>query len=78
MVNIPGPIAGGSTATLPTLTINVTAGSSGSINTQLAGSSYSNPGLTFTAVITVIFFNVNAATVGYPSTSPVLASTTIS
>ncbi|HEX3781358.1 MAG TPA: cyclase [Pseudonocardiaceae bacterium] len=78
VVNIPGPISGGATATLPTLTINVTAGSSGSIDTQLAGTSYTDPGLTFTAVISVIGIGVNAPTTGYPTPSPVLASTTIS
>lgn len=78
VVTIPGPIAGGATATLPTLTINVTAGSSGSIDTTLAGTSYSDPGLTFTAVVSVFGFPVNAPTNGYPTTSPVLASTTIS
>ena len=78
VVNIPGPIAGGATATLPTLTIKATAGGSGSINTQLAGSSYSNPGLTFTAVVSVIGISVNAPTTGYPTTSPVLATSTIS
>ena len=78
VVKIPGPIAGGATATLPTLTINVTAGSSGSIDTKLAGTSYSDPGLTFTAVVSVIGIPVNAPTNGYPTTSPVLASTSIS
>ena len=78
VVNIPGPIAGGATATLPTLTIKVTAGSSGSINTQLAGTSYTSPGLTFTAVISVIGISINAPTTGYPTTSPILATSTIS
>jgi dehydratase len=78
VVSIPGPISGGATATLPTLTVNVTAGSSGSIDTQLAGTSYSSPGLTFTAVISVLGIGVNAPTTGYPTPSPVLASTTIS
>lgn len=78
VVTIPGPIAGGATANLPTLTINTTAGSSGSINTQLAGTSYTSPGLTFTAVISVIGISVNAPTTGYPTTSPVLATSTVS
>lgn len=77
-VTVPGPIAGGATFTLPTLTLNLTAGSSGSIVTQLAGTSYSDPGLTFTAVVSVFGFPVNAATVGYPDPNPVLATTTIS
>lgn len=76
---VPGPIPGGTTFTLPTLTLNLTAGSSGSsIQLQLAGSSYSSPGLTFTAVVTVFFFDVNASAAGYPNPNPVLATTTIS
>lgn len=78
VVSIPGPISGGATATLPTLTINVKAGSSGSINTQLTGTSYTSPGLTFTAVISVLGIGINAPTTGYPTPSPVLATTTIS
>jgi dehydratase len=78
-IAIPGPIAGGATFTLPTLTLNLTAGSSGStITSTLAGTSYSNPGLTFTAVISVIGISVNASSVGYPTTSPVFTTTTVS
>lgn len=76
-VSVPGPVSGGATFTLPTLTINVTAGSSGTITTQLAGTSYSNPGLTFTAVISVLGIPVNAPTNGYPNPNPALATTTI-
>jgi dehydratase len=76
---VPGPIPGGATFTLPTLTLNLTAGGSGStIQTQLAGTSYSSPGLTFVAVVSVLGFNVNANAVGYPSPNPVLATTTVS
>jgi dehydratase len=75
--SVPGPIAGGATFTLPALTLGLTAGSSGTITTQLAGTSYSNPGLTFTAVVSVFGFPVNAATAGYPNPNPVLATTTI-
>jgi dehydratase len=74
---VPGPIAGGATFTLPTLNLDLTAGSSGTIQTQLAGSGYSDPGLTFTAVVSVLGFPVDAATVGYPDPNPVLATTTI-
>jgi dehydratase len=76
-VNVPGPLAGGSTATLPTLTLNLTAGDSGTVDTRLGGSSYSDPGLSFTAVVQVLGFPVNAPTGGYPDPNPVLASTTI-
>ena len=65
------------TFTLPTLTLNLTSGSSGTITSSLSGTSYSDPGLTFTAVISVIGISVNASAVGYPSTTPSLTSTTI-
>ncbi|HVV20926.1 MAG TPA: cyclase [Pseudonocardiaceae bacterium] len=77
-VAVPGPVKGGATFTLPTLTLGLTAGTSGSIVTQLAGTSYSDPGLTFTAVVSVLGFPVDAATVGYPDPNPVLATTAIS
>jgi dehydratase len=76
---VPGPINGGSTFTLPTLNLNLTAGASGgTVQTQLAGSSYSSPGLTFTANVTSSIFTVNAPTACYPSPNPVLTSTTVS
>jgi dehydratase len=76
-VTVPGPIAGGATFTLPTLTLGLTAGSSGTIQAQLAGTSFSDPGLTFTAVTSVLGFPVNAPTVGFPNPNPILATTTI-
>lgn len=75
---VPGPVDGGASFTLPELTLNLTAASSGTIDTTLSGTSYSSPGLTFTAVVSVLGFPVDAATVGYPDPSPVLATTTIS
>lgn len=78
-VTVPGPIAGGATFTLPTLTLDLTAGASGStISVQLSGTSYSDPGLTFTAVVSVFGFSIDASVVGYPDPSPVLATTTVS
>jgi dehydratase len=76
-ISIPGPINAGTTFTLPTLTLKLTSGASGTITSSLSGTSYSNPGLTFTAVISVIGISVNASAVGYPSTTPSLTSTTI-
>lgn len=78
-ISIPGPITAGTTFTLPTLTLDLTSGSSGdTITSTLSGTSYSDPGLTFTAVLSVIGISVDASAVGYPSTSPTLSSTTIS
>lgn len=77
-ISVPGPISAGTTFTLPTLTLDLTAGAAGqSIDTTLSGSSYSSPGLKFTAVLSVIGISINAAAVGYPSPDPTLTSTAI-
>jgi len=78
-IAIPGPISAGTTFTLPTLTLNLTSGASGgTITSTLSGSSYTSPGLTFTAVLSVFGLAVDASAVGYPSPDPTLTSTTIS
>ncbi|MFD5824857.1 cyclase [Lentzea sp. NPDC060358] len=77
VLSVPGPIKGGAKFELPTVTINLTAGGSGTITTKLGGTSYDAPGLTFTAVVTVIGIPINAAAKGYPDPSPVLTTTTI-
>ncbi|MDM4719309.1 cyclodehydratase [Micromonospora sp. WMMA1363] len=78
VVTVPGPISGGSTFTPPTLTLAMTAGASGTtVETRVAGDSYGNPGLTFTARVPILFFTANVPTSCYPSPSPVLSSTTV-
>jgi dehydratase len=77
VLRVAGPLAGGQSFELPTVTINLTAGASGTIETKLAGTSYDAPGLTFTAVIIAFGFPVDAAAVAFPNPSPVLTSTTI-
>lgn len=78
-INVPGPIKSGTTFTLPTLTLNLTAGAAGSsIATTLSGTSYASPGLTFTAVLSVFGFSIDATAAGYPSPDPTLTTTTIS
>jgi dehydratase len=78
VLTVPGPISGGSTFTFPEITLTLTAGASGkTVTTQLGGSSYSSPGLTFTASVPVLFFTANVPTACYPSAGPVLSSTTI-
>lgn len=76
-VTVPGPISGGTTFTVPTLTLNLTAGGPGTISTTLAGSSYGDPGLKFTAVLSVIGLSLDVPSNGYPSPSPVLTTTTV-
>ncbi|GLY53728.1 cyclase [Lentzea sp. NBRC 102530] len=77
VLSVPGPIKGGADFELPTVTITLQAGGTGTITTKLGGTSYDAPGLTFTAVVSVIGFPVNAAAKGYPDPSPVLTTTTI-
>lgn len=79
VMTVPGPINGGATFTLPALALALTAGASGStVQTQLAGTSYSNPGLTFTASVPILFTTVSVPTSCYPSPNPVLSTTTVS
>lgn len=77
VLKLAGPLAGGGAFELPTLTINLTAGASGAITTKLGGTSYSDAGLTFTAVVIAGIFPVNAPATGYPDPSPALTTTTI-
>ena len=77
-ISVPNTIKAGTTFTLPTLTLNLTSGASGSIDTALSGTSYTSPGLTFTAEISIFGFGVSGSAVGYPTTSPTLTSTAIS
>ncbi|MGZ3147815.1 cyclase [Lentzea chajnantorensis] len=77
VLSVPGPLKGGAAFELPVVTITLQADASGTITTKLGGSSYDAPGLTFTAVVSVLGFPVNAAAKGYPDPSPVLTTTTI-
>lgn len=76
-VSIAGPIAGGSTAEFPTVTIHLTAGASGTIESRLYGTSYDDPGLTFTAVVGSIIGDVDVPVACFPNPSPVFTTTTI-
>lgn len=76
-LSFPGPIAGGSTFELPTITAHLKAGDSGKIETKLSGTSYSDPGLTFKAVASSIIGDVTAPTACFPNPSPVFTTTTI-
>lgn len=79
-VHLDGPLAGGSTVTFPTVTAHLTAsGAAGStITTQLYGTSYADPGLTFTADVSTFFGTVSAPTSCYPNPNPVITTTKIS
>lgn len=76
-VRFAGPIPGGSTFELPTITAHLTAGASGAIESTLGGSSYDDPGLTFTTVVSTFIGNISAPTSCFPNPNPVLTSTAI-
>ncbi|MGW3959371.1 cyclase [Amycolatopsis sp. NPDC005003] len=76
-LSFPGPIAGGATFELPTVTAHLKAGQSGTIQTKLGGTSYSDPGLTFKAVASTIIGDLTAPTACFPNPSPVFTTTTI-
>ncbi len=80
---MPGPILAGAAATLPTLSMNLTAtGALGSrIEPKIAGTSYASPGFTMTAKVTGTLLgtlNPTLACFPGPSASPALHSTLIS
>jgi dehydratase len=76
-VSAPGPIAGGAAFTLPTATLNLTAGASGAIQSSLGGTSFENPGLTGTASVSFLFLRTNIAISCFPSPNRPLTTTTI-
>ncbi|MPZ81207.1 MAG: cyclase [Actinophytocola sp.] len=76
-VTFAGPIAGGATFELPTVTAHLTAGTSGTVDSTLYGSSYDDAGLTFTAVVSTFLGDISAPTACFPNPNPVLTSTTI-
>ncbi|WP_051116258.1 hypothetical protein [Amycolatopsis nigrescens] len=75
-LSFPGPIAGGAQFELPTVTVHLTAGDSGTIESKLGGTSYADPGVTFTAVVNQIV-DISAPTACFPNPSPVFTTTTI-
>lgn len=77
IVTFSGPMAGGSAFELPTVTAHLTAGASGSIDSSLYGTSYDDPGLTFTTVVSTFLGDISAPTSCFPNPNPVLTSTVI-
>lgn len=77
-LHVEGPIAGGAEFELPTVTATLQAGDSGVIETQLHGTGYSDPGLTFDADVSTVLGTVNVPTSCYPDPNPVLTTTEIS
>ncbi|MEU7906541.1 cyclodehydratase [Actinoplanes sp. NPDC049118] len=78
-VTVPGPLAGGSTVQLPRihLAVTATAPAGSAIVSTLAGTSYTDPGLTFTANVRVLFTSIDVPTSCFTSPSPALTSTVV-
>jgi dehydratase len=76
-INVPGPVRGGSRFQLPALVLDLRAGHAGVITTVLGGTSYANPGLTFTADAEVGPTVARVGVVCYPDPVPVLTTTRI-
>lgn len=77
VTSVTGPINGGAQFQLPALTLDLTAGDSGTITTTLAGTSYDDAGLKFTTTVSVFGFPIDAPTTCYPNPAPTLTSTAI-
>ncbi|WP_030426406.1 hypothetical protein [Allokutzneria albata] len=77
VLRLSGTLAGGADFELPTLTVTLKAGSSGTIESKLGGTSFADPGLTFTATAQTILGAIDAPTACYPDPNPALTTTTI-
>ncbi|MBA8825976.1 dehydratase [Saccharopolyspora lacisalsi] len=76
-VRITGPIGGGETYELPTVTARLAAGDSGTIETKLHGTGYDDPGLIPDAAVSSVLGEIDVPSNCYPTPNPVLTTTTI-
>ncbi|MCI2421790.1 cyclase [Saccharopolyspora sp. K220] len=76
-LHLDGPIPGGAEFELPTVTVHLTAGPSGAIETKLQGTSHDDPGLTFTAVVSTVIGDTDVPSRCFPNPNPILTTTTI-
>jgi dehydratase len=79
-LTVPGPLSPGTTVILPKLSITfmATGGPGTLIESKFAGTSYSNPGLTFTVAVTGTPIGTITATSNcYAQPNPVLATTEV-
>ena len=78
VVKVAGPIPGGASYQLPTLSVRLKSGRAGTtIETKLKGTSYDDPGLTLQAKIKWKFLSTTAPVVCYPDPNPALTSTRV-
>ncbi|MGY4765357.1 hypothetical protein ACXC9Q_00405 [Kribbella sp. CWNU-51] len=78
VIRVAGPIAGGASYELPTLSVRLKSGRRGSVvETRLKGTSYDDPGLTLQAKIKWKFLTTTAPVSCYPDPNPALTRTTV-
>ncbi|NUR95523.1 MAG: hypothetical protein HOV67_09710 [Kribbellaceae bacterium] len=78
VLEVAGPIPGGATFQLPTLSVRLRAGAAGrTIETKLKGTSYDDPGLTLSAKIKWKFISTTAPVACYPDPNPALTRTKV-
>ena len=77
MLTVPGDLAPGVTAVLPTVTatLQATGAAGASIETKLAGTAYNDPAITWT--VQVQLFGITANSSCYAPVNPVLSTTAI-
>src|SRR4051812_2734099 len=76
VVKVAGPIPGGASFQLPTLSVRLKSGRAGTtIETKLKGTSYDDPGLTLQAKIKWKFLSTTAPVACYPDPNPALTRT---
>jgi dehydratase len=76
-IKVAGPIPGGAGYHLPSLTVKLKAGRSGSIETRLQGTSFDDPGLNLQATIKWKFVTIKSAVACYPDPNSPLTHTDI-
>ncbi|BFU45342.1 cyclodehydratase [Krasilnikovia sp. MM14-A1004] len=78
-LTVPGPVTAGATIQLPTihLAVTATAPAGATITSTVAGTSYADPGLTFTANVKILFGGIDVPARCYTAPSPVLTSTAV-
>ena len=78
VIKVAGPIPGGATYQLPTLSVRLKSGRRGTaVETKLKGTSYDDPGLTLQAKIKWKFLSTSAPVACYPDPNPALTTTLV-
>jgi dehydratase len=78
-LTVPGPVAGGAVIQLPAvhLALTATGAAGGTITSAVAGTSYTDPGLTFTANVKIFIGTLPVPASCFASPNPTLTTTTI-